>query len=97
MVNGDKDKKLDFKRKRDAAVAKGKKRDADFAAKCKAFKKANPGKQCRDMKFSSTMTPAETALFNKYGKKGSTVQLSKAGKAEAKTTIQKEFNTPKKA
>jgi len=97
MVNGDKDKKLDFTRKRDAAVAKGKKRDADFAAKCKAFKKANPGKQCRDMKFTNTMTSAETALYNRYGKKGSTVQLSKAGKAEAKTTIQKKFNTPKKS
>ena len=95
MVNGDKDKKLDFKRKKDAAIAKGKKRDADFAAKCKAFKKANPGKQCRDMKFTNTMTAAETALYNKYGKKGSTVKLSKAGKAEADQTIRTEFNSKK--
>lgn len=95
MVNGDKDKKLDFKRKRDAAIAKGKKRDAEFAAKCKAFKKANPGKQCRDMKFTNTMTSAETALYNRYGKKGSATQLSEKGKKQAKETIQTEFNTKK--
>jgi|21_taG_2_1085346.scaffolds.fasta_scaffold05295_3 hypothetical protein len=92
MVNGDKDKKLNFKRKRDSAIAKGKKMDADFAAKCKAFKKANPGKQCRDMKFTNTMTRAEKDLYNRYGKKG-TVQLSEKGKAETDKRISKEFNT----
>lgn len=110
MANGDKDKvksdkdkvkerKLNFKKESDAIAIKGRKRDADFTAKCKAFKKANPkAKSCKGMKFTNPLTPFETNVYNAIkAKTNSTVKLSPAAQKENKKRIVKDVNTPKKA